>query len=266
MAETSDNSNKIACRSRNAVTFINKTLYDSLDTTLQKDGTRTPEERSRYIKRFKEVFEKVSQQNILVNGETGVEHEEANTTPEYEPVDRQKAAHISEELQPRLDDCVVRVAKQRKRLPRVCISAVTDFSNHQAAYMSKVKPRAQDMDMESLISDSKDVMSFIDCQRLHHPSADLCRVTKMASKDRQRAGHLNKAVEIEVANRDSQTAKVLYGHTPLVDNGCHHVCDLCRGKRRLDSRAFDDNPTSAKMPRLSGMLARDFTTVQPLSI
>ena len=54
---------------------------------------------------------------------------------EYEPVDRQKERHINEELLPELDDYVVKVAKRRKRLPRTCVNAVSDFSNHQALYM-----------------------------------------------------------------------------------------------------------------------------------
>ena len=59
MAETPQkkgNSGKIVCRSRQAVAFNNKILYDNLSKSLEENEQRTEEERRRYIHKFKEVF------------------------------------------------------------------------------------------------------------------------------------------------------------------------------------------------------------------
>ncbi|KAL8611161.1 hypothetical protein ACOMHN_064451 [Nucella lapillus] len=141
----------------------------------------------------------------------------------FEAKDKEKEAQIGEELLPRLDDCVMKIANKRKRLPRVCANAVTDFANHQAAYMS-------------------------------------------ATKDQQRAGHLQKAVEMEASNRQSQTASVVHGEAqgPAVDTT---LCAHYLKKRKLDWSVFDVDvdPTRSKVARLGALLARDFA-VQPLSI
>lgn len=54
---------------------------------------------------------------------------------EFEAVDVEKEKYKNEELLPRVDDYIVKVARKRKLLPRACRAAVTGFANSQATYL-----------------------------------------------------------------------------------------------------------------------------------
>ena len=77
-------------------------------------------------------------------------------------------------------------------------------------------------------------------------------------KDQERAIHVSKAVEIETADRSSQTAAVLYNCSPLKDNAHHSVAAPCLCKRKLGPSVFDAHATSSAVARSSFVLAKDF--------
>ena len=77
-------------------------------------------------------------------------------------------------------------------------------------------------------------------------------------KDQERAVHVSKAVEIEAADRNSQTAAVLYSCSPVKDNAHHSVCAPCLCKRKLGSNVFDAHTANSKVARSSFVLAKDF--------
>ena len=79
-----------------------------------------------------------------------------------------------------------------------------------------------------------------------------------APKDQERAIHVSKAVEIEAADRSSQTAAVLYNCSPLKDNAHHSVAAPCLCKRKLGPSVFDAHATSSAVARSSFVLAKDF--------
>ncbi|KAK7105016.1 hypothetical protein V1264_019641 [Littorina saxatilis] len=78
--QKSDNSQKIACRSRQAVNFKSRIIVESLKDSLDKNEERTEQGRRLYLQKFEEIYEKISQENIEVNGEA-LETATADTTP-----------------------------------------------------------------------------------------------------------------------------------------------------------------------------------------